>query len=327
MSDLVSPVGLVLGSVLAPEHVLENARVGEELGFGRVWMAEDYYFTGGISGAASVLAGTERIPVGLGIVSAVARHPALLAMEIATMARLHPGRVAPAIGLGLRDWLRQMGIHPRSTLTALRESLTALRALLAGEEVTSSGEVFHLDHIQLAYPVEVPLFMGVMGPHMLRLSGELADGTLLSVGASPSYVSWARERIAEGAEAAGRDAGAHEVSTFTLFAIDEDGEKARADLRETLGFFLLTMAQSSLIEVLGIREQLLELGKDGPEGLGAKLPDEWVEDLAVAGDPAECAEKIRRLLDAGSNSVDLFPVPDLAAAQIRLAGERLVPLL
>src|SRR5258708_26859078 len=85
MSEARSPVGLVLGSVLAPERLQETGRTGEKLGFGRVWMAEDYYFTGGISGAAAVLSATERIPVGLGIVSAVARHPALLGMEIATM--------------------------------------------------------------------------------------------------------------------------------------------------------------------------------------------------------------------------------------------------
>ena len=168
-----SPVGLVLGSVLAPEHLKDVARSGEELGFGRLWMAEDYYFTGGISGAATVLSATERMPVGLGVVSAVARHPALLAMEVATMARIYPGRVVPAIGLGLADWLRQMGIHPNSTLGALRESLTSMRALLAGEEITASGDNFHFDHIQLAYPVEVPLYMGIMGPKMLQLSGEV----------------------------------------------------------------------------------------------------------------------------------------------------------
>ena len=42
------------------------------------------------------------------------------------------------------------------------------------------------------------------------------------------------------------------------------------------------------------------------------MPDRWIDDLAVAGEPDECAEKIRRLLDAGSDSVALFP----------LAGER-----
>jgi 5,10-methylenetetrahydromethanopterin reductase len=327
MSGKESPVGLVLGSVLAPEHLKDVAKAGEELGFGRLWMAEDYYFTGGISGAATVLAATERMPVGLGVVSAVARHPALLAMEVATMARIYPGRVVPAIGLGLADWLRQMGIHPRSTLGALRESLTSMRALLAGEELTQSGENFHFDHIQLAYPVEVPLYMGIMGPKMLQLSGEVADGTVLSVGASPSYVSWAREQIAEGAAVGGRDAAAHKVSTFTLFAVDEDGDKARADIRETLGFFLETMANSSLIKVLGIRERLLELAADGPEALAAGMPDEWVEDLAVAGTPAECAEKIQILIDAGSDTVELFPVPERATEYTQLAGEQVLPRL
>jgi 5,10-methylenetetrahydromethanopterin reductase len=233
----------------------------------------------------------------------------------------------PAIGLGLADWLRQMGIHPRSTLGALRESLTSMRALLAGEELTQSGENFHFDHIQLAYPVEVPLYMGIMGPKMLQLSGEVADGTVLSVGASPSYVSWAREQIAEGAAVGGRDAAAHKVSTFTLFAVDEDGDKARADIRETLGFFLETMANSSLIKVLGIRERLLELAADGPEALAAGMPDEWVEDLAVAGTPAECAEKIQILIDAGSDTVELFPVPERATQYTQLAGEQVLPRL
>ena len=77
------------------------ARRGEELGFGELWLAEDYFFTGGISGATAVLAETKEVPVGLGIVSAMVRHPAVLAMEIATMARMYPGRVHPGIGLGV----------------------------------------------------------------------------------------------------------------------------------------------------------------------------------------------------------------------------------
>src|SRR5262245_28481789 len=86
------PVGLVLGSQIPPEQIRETARLGEELGFGELWLAEDYFFTGGISGAVAALASTSRIPIGLGIVSAMVRHPALLAMECSTIARMFPGR-------------------------------------------------------------------------------------------------------------------------------------------------------------------------------------------------------------------------------------------
>src|ERR1051326_5213840 len=103
-----APVGLVLGSHLAPEQIASTARLGEELGYTELWLAEDYFFTGGIAGAAAALAATSESPVGLGIVSAMARHPAALAMEISTLARMYPGRLRPGIGLGVPAWVRQM---------------------------------------------------------------------------------------------------------------------------------------------------------------------------------------------------------------------------
>ena len=136
------PVGLVLGSHLAPEQIASTARLGEELGFRELWLAEDYFFTGGISGAGAALGATSEIPVGLGIVSAMVRHPALLAMEVSTLARMYPGRVRPGIGLGVPAWVRQMNLMPRSRIGAMRECVSALRRLLAGEELTEEGDYF-----------------------------------------------------------------------------------------------------------------------------------------------------------------------------------------
>lgn len=325
MTNPSSPVGLVLGSLLAPEELTEAARAGERLGFGQLWMAEDCFFAGAISGAAAVLGATERIPVGLGIVNAMVRHPALLAMELATLGRIHPGRLVPAIGLGLPDWLRQLGVHPRSPLTAMRECVGSVRRLLDGEEISAHGGVFEFDRVQLSFPSALPLRMGIMGPHMLELSGELADGTVLSVLASAAYVTWARERIAAGAARAGRS-GPHALSTFTLFAVDTDGERARQRLRPTLAFFLETVAASTLVQALGIAEELGELIAAGPGTVERELPAAWVEELAVAGDPGECAAKIQALLDAGSDTVELFPAPpEDATGGIALAAERVLP--
>jgi 5,10-methylenetetrahydromethanopterin reductase len=327
MTSTTSPVGLVLGSLLPPEHLRDAARDGERLGFGQLWMAEDCFFAGGISGAAAVLGATEEIPVGLGIVNAMVRHPALLTMELATLGRIYPDRLVPAIGLGLPDWLRQLGVYPRSPLGAMRECVSSVRRLLAGEEVTSSGPNFHFDAVRLSFPVAIPLHMGIMGPKMLELSGEIADGTVLSVLASAEYVRWARERIATGAERAGRH-GHHRLSTFALFAVDQDGERARDQMRPFLAFFLETVAKSTLVSALGIADQLHELLKGGSEALVSGMPDAWMEDLAIAGTPTECAEKIKRLLAAGSDTVELFPAPpERAAEHISLAAELVLPLV
>src|ERR1700754_304966 len=118
-----APVGVVLGSALAPERLPRLAQLAAQGGFCELWFAEDYFFTGGISGAAAALAATDEIPIGLGVVSAMVRHPALLAMEIATIDRMFPGRLHPGIGTGVPAWMRQMGVKPRSPLSALRESV------------------------------------------------------------------------------------------------------------------------------------------------------------------------------------------------------------
>jgi 5,10-methylenetetrahydromethanopterin reductase len=321
------PVGLVLGSIIAPEELRQAAAAGERLGYGQLWMAEDCFTCGGISGGAAVLGATSEIPVGLGIVNAMVRHPALLAMELATLARMYPERLIPAIGLGLPDWLRQLGVYPPSPLGALEECVRSVRALLAGEEITADGH-YRFDRVQLSFPVAVPIHMGVMGPRMLALSGEIADGTVLSVLASPAYVSWARERITEGARRAGRDAKAHRVSTFALCAVDPDGERARAQMRPVLAFFLDAVKRSTLVRALGIADELLVLAADGPEAMAAKLPDRWLEELSIAGDPAECATKIEALLAAGSDTVELFPAPPERASEfVEMFAEQVLPRL
>src|SRR5258708_31066852 len=97
----------------------------ERIGFDELWLVEGYFFMGAISAATAALSATERLPVGIGIVSAMVRHPAVLAMEIATVARMYPGRFRPGIGLGAPAWLDQMGLRPKAQLTALRDCPTA----------------------------------------------------------------------------------------------------------------------------------------------------------------------------------------------------------
>jgi 5,10-methylenetetrahydromethanopterin reductase len=121
-------VRLVLGgAAIPPEKIRETALLGEESGFSEIWLAEDYFFTGGISGTAAALTATTMIPVGTGIVSALVRHPALLAMEASTLSRMYPGRVRVGIGLGFPSWVAQMGLIPTSQLRALRECVANVR--------------------------------------------------------------------------------------------------------------------------------------------------------------------------------------------------------
>jgi alkanesulfonate monooxygenase SsuD/methylene tetrahydromethanopterin reductase-like flavin-dependent oxidoreductase (luciferase family) len=272
-------------------------------------------------------------------------------MECSTLARMHPGRFRPGIGLGLPYLLGQMGLKPRSQLAAVRECVTAVRRLLAGEELTEETGSFRFREVKLAYPLEdgLPLSIGVIGPKMLQLSGAIADGTIASVLATPEYVRWAREQIAAGAAAAGRQEAAHRLTVFELFAVDRDGKKARDALRPAVALYLAYIATGPsriLVENYGIVPELLDMverahalpeaqADDFPSAeakaaslIAREMPDSWIDDLAVVGDPDQCAAQIRRLLDAGGDSIVLFPTPaERTEEAMRMAAAEVFPRL
>jgi alkanesulfonate monooxygenase SsuD/methylene tetrahydromethanopterin reductase-like flavin-dependent oxidoreductase (luciferase family) len=118
-------------------------------------------------------------------------------MEIATLRRLFGARAIVGIGHGVQDWMEQVGAQVASPMTLLREYTTALRALLNGETVTTRGRYVRLDEVALDWPPEPApeLLIGATGPKTLALSGELADGTILTGGTAPSGVRTAKLHI------------------------------------------------------------------------------------------------------------------------------------
>ena len=322
-------LGLVLGSAVAPEQLPSTAAQAEQRGFDDLWLAEDFFFSGGISGASLALGATNQIKVGLGVVSAVVRHPALLAMEISTISRVHPGRLIAGVGLGVPGWIRQMNLYPSTALGALRETVTSVRRLLRGEELTYEGQVHSFDRVRLTYPETspTPVHMGVIGPKMLQLSGEIADGSILSVAASLDYVRWARERIEEGRRR-GRRTDPHRITMFALYSVDLDGAAARAAVRGPLAFYK-SNGPNSLTDVHGISDQLQRIiDKGGATALEKEMPDEWIEELTVAGTPQECAAKISRFFEAGVDTVALFPTPTERASElVETTAAEVIPLL
>jgi len=323
-------LGLVLGSAMQPEHLLPAAVAADEYGLDELWFSEDCFFTGGISGAAAALAATSRIQVGLGIVSAMLRHPALLAMEVATMGRAFPGRVTVGIGLGVPAWLRQVGRLPGSPLGVMTECVTAVRQLISGERLDITGDEFVFTDVALAHPVAgpLPVYMGVSGPKMLQLSGELADGSILSVGGGVKYLSWARKQIDEGRARAGRT-DPHRIAAFALYAVDRDRQRAREEIRGPLAFYKAAGGANAITDAEGISDALRTMmQRGGADVVAREMPESWIDELSVSGTPEDCARRINALYEAGADSVALFPVSaDRTQQMARVTAEEVLPLL
>jgi alkanesulfonate monooxygenase SsuD/methylene tetrahydromethanopterin reductase-like flavin-dependent oxidoreductase (luciferase family) len=193
----------VLGATFRPQNRPEDLRaavkLADELGLEELWLWEDCFLNGGISALAAALAWSERIRVGVGLTPVPFRNVAAEAMEIATLSRMFGDRAIVAVGHGVQDWMGQVGARAASPLTLLREWLTALRPLLAGEEVTTTGKYVSLDRVKLDWPPATPppIVVGAMGPKTLKLAGELADATILVSSVTPDGVREARELIGD----------------------------------------------------------------------------------------------------------------------------------
>jgi alkanesulfonate monooxygenase SsuD/methylene tetrahydromethanopterin reductase-like flavin-dependent oxidoreductase (luciferase family) len=187
---------------------------------------------------------------------------------------MFPGRLIPGVGHGVLSWMGQVGARVASPLTLMREYVPALRALLAGENVTVDGRYVRLDDVALDWPpASAPMvYAAGEGPKTLLLTGEVADGTVLTGGTTPAQVAAACELIAESRAATGRD-GRHDVVVYVPVAFGADAS-ARAS------------AQLERWNMAGQTERIL------------------------TGDPEGIAHGVEEYHDAGADAVILQPLSD-----------------
>jgi alkanesulfonate monooxygenase SsuD/methylene tetrahydromethanopterin reductase-like flavin-dependent oxidoreductase (luciferase family) len=286
------------------EQLFDLVPMSEEIGLDELWVVEDLGLAGGIAQAATALALSQRIQVGLGIMPAAVRNVMYMAMEVAALERMHPGRFLAGVGHGMPNWLTQVGARPKSLITALDEVTVALQRLLTGEEVSFKGGHVDLDRVTLRHPPTVPphLSLGVRGPKGRELARRIAGGTILAEGSGPEYVAKVREE-------SGHDG--HRITVFSWFFVDQDGDAALDRMRPTV--------EKCLSEPF-MAAQL------GPLANG-KADDRTVGELAVAGTGTDCTRSIKRLFEAGADSVVLQPIIGQEAEQLALLSSEIMPLL
>jgi alkanesulfonate monooxygenase SsuD/methylene tetrahydromethanopterin reductase-like flavin-dependent oxidoreductase (luciferase family) len=220
---------------------------------------------------------------------------------------------------------------PAKPVAALRESVSSVRRLLAGETISVEGKHFSLDQIGITHPAteHVPIAMGVSGPMLLSLAGELADTTLFAASAGVEYFRFGRDRVEQGLAKADRPLDAMSYATVALTCVDPDGDRARAAARPILGSFLGEFGVNTMTDAYGISDQLAALiERHGADAVADEMPDQWLEDLTLVGTPAEVVVKMRRWLDGGVDSICIFwPDPELEDSTFRHVAEQVIPAL
>jgi 5,10-methylenetetrahydromethanopterin reductase len=325
-------VGLCLSGNVSMRDLVDSARLAEQSGWDSIWLGEDYFYRGGATMAAAVAVATSRIEIGLGIMTPLPRHPALMAMEIGALQELSGGRIVPGVGAGVGSWMRQMGFDYSSPLTVMREGVELTRRLLAGESVTFEGRLFRLTGVKLQFPTAVtPVLLGAVGPKALQLAGEIADGVVLSVLAGPRYVRWACERTDEGRSRSGRSHEKRLVVAYLFLALADTREAARDLVRPIVAEYLSAGGINPLTREASIPDALVtELNAEYLRGRipVERISDEIVDQVAAAGPGEHCARWIADLANAGADVVALMPISrgDVPQA-VRRISEEVLPLL
>jgi alkanesulfonate monooxygenase SsuD/methylene tetrahydromethanopterin reductase-like flavin-dependent oxidoreductase (luciferase family) len=292
------------------DELRQAGREAARLGFESLWTPDL-----GLPGAFHVCAAWSMdtsLRTGISVVPAVrVWGPAVLplAAQAASVGQISGGRFV--LGLGTGGWgpgfWASAGL-PDRPIAVMRDYLTVVRGLLAGHAVTYDGPALHVQGASLGLtgPAGVPVYLGALGPQMVRLAGELADGVLLNW-ATTDRIAASRRLVAEGAARAGRDPGQVPLAMYIRVCVDDDVAAARQALgRQVLGYAMagpgasLTAGYRGLFAEMGFGDVLSELearqrAGEQLDALVADAPDELLSSVGYFGPAKGAAEAYARL--------------------------------
>jgi 5,10-methylenetetrahydromethanopterin reductase len=301
-------LGLSLSNEDHLASTLALAHRADELGFDEVSIPESRQHRAVFSAAAAALARTKRVRVRIGIANPVTRHPAVLAMEAATLAEIGgPERIR--FGIGAAEWtVKALGYAPRGwrPYTHTVESIRAIRRLLSGLDLGFTPTTFlapSTTRLDFAPEKPIAIDVGAVNARMLQAAGEFADGVQLGAITSPAYTAWACGHLALGASRSGRSLDQLLVSANVLTSVGPDRAEARDAVRRVLAYYLWRV-EGVVVSESGADPQAVEAVRNamttgGPYAAASAVSEELIDVFAVAGTVDDVLIGLARFADAG----------------------------
>lgn len=294
-------------------EVTEIARLAEDLGYDDVWVPDQSFHHDPFVLLARCAEATSSIRLGVAVTNPLGRHPVQIARAAATLAELSGGRFVLGLGAGNRTRvLPALGLPADRAALRIAEAIDVCRALLRGEVVSFRGETVGVHGVRLETdsPPAVPIFVGARGRHVLRVAGAKADGVFAEAMFTPAGMDHALGELEVGARQTGRALAGVELVAWqairlltTLAARDEGRYRRWAAL-------LMRSTQADVLETLGISPGVIAAVRAAfdagdEEVAGARVPDEVVRRLVLAGDPDEVVEQVQRVRARGFDGVSI----------------------
>ena len=298
-------LGIYFDGFSSATEILDICHEAEASGVDSLWFAQHMGYREAMIMAAVASAVTKKAWL---VPTAITPYlwPALsVAMSMATMDEIAPGRNKIAVSVGNVLNLSESGVAPVKPVRVIREYVSALRMLLAGESVTMDGEVQTLRgaHMEFGKNANIPIYVASTGPQVLKLAGQIGDGILLSAGMTLANCRRCLDMVDAGAIADGRDPSAVRKAGFINFQVSNDGPAAKAALLRKLAYLFRSKGHAENIKSSGLdidHEGIIAaLSRRDLDAATRLLPLEAADVFGVAGTPKECRDRLEAYLSIG----------------------------
>ena len=286
-------IGIFIGSVGAGGDLdgqVEQIVTAEKDGFDSFWSAQVL----GVDALTLIaLAGqrTKRIEMGTAVVPTFPRHPMALAQQALTTQAATGGRLTLGIGLSHRPMVEgRLGLQFDRPALHMQEYISVLRRLVHEGRVEFSGQVFQVNgSIQVPSATRCPIVIAALGPRMLRIAGELAEGTVTWMTGRKTLDSHIVPRINSAADAAGRPKP--RICVGVPIAVTDNLAAAREQASRLFQRYGQLPSYRRMLDMGGVEEPA---------------------DMAIVGNEPEVERQLRSLAEAGTTDLlaAIFPASD-----------------
>lgn len=288
----MTQLGIQIIPTMPIGEVIEIGVMAEVLGYDFCLLADEGFMPDVYVALGAIAQRTQRIRLGP-VTNGYTRHPAVTANAVATLDDLTGGRSLVMLVAGGSMVLNPMGIPRDAPLTVMRETISILRQLWRGEEVTWQGRRFSLQHAQLSSGRhdDIPIWLGVRGEKMLALAGQEADGVVLV----------AKSDLAPALAILGQAEGGRRMRCRRIYMDRIAYTPELLTEAEALYAYVLMDSPLRILEGLGISATEIDairtaMATGGPPAAAALVRAEMVQRFQIAGTPDACQATLAALI-------------------------------
>ena len=286
----------------------------EQAGYDDVWLCDAEGLQDPITLAAALGVATNSVRLCTGIVPVFNRPPPILATAVLAAEEHANARFVLGLGSSTNNMIKRWyGLEYEKPLTRVRESVVLLRDIFAGHKTNFDGETIHSHGFTLkgAPSAPIPIYLAALGPKMMELAGEIADGIVLNDFTPPDKLAEAFEHIEIGAKRAGRRLEDLEIVKRRAFLVCDDEQIGLDFFRRYTALYASAPAYQNKMIELGYEKEIAAV-RAGYEArdratVNNAISDDMVARIYAFGNESRCQNILKKDFDAGLDTIIVSP--------------------